>query len=108
MAHRVLWTEAALRDLHAILDFVVDRDGLEHADRLHHKLHPAIEGLSASPERCRVVPELRALGLTVYRELLVKPYRVPFRIQGRDVVVLGVLDGRRDLEELLLRRLIEP
>jgi len=105
---RVVWSDAALHDYEAIIDFVVDRDGIEHAERLHRKIHPAVQALANAPGRCRVVPELRALGLTIYRELIVKPYRVPFHIEGRDVVVLAVLDARRDLEEVLLRRLTEP
>lgn len=108
MSYRVVWSLAAVRDLEALIDFVAERDGIGSAERLHTKVHRAIEGLAASPQRCRVIPELRALGLTVYRELVVKPYRVPFRIVGKEVVVLGVLDGRRDLEEVLLRRMTEP
>jgi toxin ParE1/3/4 len=107
MAKRIVWSQAALDDYEDVIDFVVDRDGIEHAERLHRKVHPAILALSNSPERCRVVPELKALGVTVYRELIVPPYRVAFRIRGRDVVVLGIFDGRRDLEEVLLSRLTE-
>ena len=106
MSRRVVWSEAALRDFEAVIDFVFERDGPE-SERLHRKIHPAVGGLATQPERCRIVPELRAIGVSVYRELIVRPYRIPFRIRGRDVVVLGVLDGRRDLEELLLQRLTE-
>ena len=42
---------------------------------------------------CRVIPELKALGVTVYRELLVGPYRVPVGVQGRDVVALAFWTG---------------
>jgi hypothetical protein len=30
-----------------------------------------------------------------------------FRVRGTDVVLLAVLDGRRDLEELLVQRALE-
>lgn len=107
MSRRVVWSHAAVRDYEAILDYVAEGDGVAFAERLHAKVHPAIAALSTHPERCRIVPELQQLGVTVYRELVVPPYRVPFRIRGRDVVVLAVLDGRRDLEDVLLRRLAE-
>lgn len=67
-----------------------------------------IETLSRSPSRARVVPELRELGIREYRELILSPYRVPFRIAGRVVAILGVFDGRRELAELLLKRALEP
>jgi plasmid stabilization system protein ParE len=50
------------------------------------------------------VPELKSVGVTEYRELIVSPYRVFFRIYENEVGVVGVLDGRRDLEETLIRR----
>lgn len=104
---RVVRTEAAVRDFEAIIDYVHERDGLEFAERLHDELHPAVGELATQPQRCRVVPELRAIGVFVYRELLVGPYRVPFRMRGDDVLILAVLDGRRDLEETLLARLTQ-
>jgi len=40
----------------------------------------------------------------MYRELVVSKYRVLFRVRSRDVVLLGILDARRDLAELLIQR----
>jgi toxin ParE1/3/4 len=56
--------------------------------------------------RGRVVPELRELSLEPWRELLVKPYRIIYRISGPQVLIIAVLDGRRDVEDTLLRRLL--
>jgi toxin ParE1/3/4 len=61
---------------------------------------------TATARRGRVVPELRAEGLEMYRELAVSKYRVLFRVRDREVVLLEVLDGRRDLAELLVQRAI--
>jgi toxin ParE1/3/4 len=102
--HRVVWTEAAASDYESILVYVATRGGLLSARSLNEKLQGSIESLSASPTRCRIVPELRAEGLPMYRELIVRPYRVMFRIHDREVVLLAVMDGRRDLAELLLER----
>jgi plasmid stabilization system protein ParE len=103
-AYRLCWSEAALQDLEAILDYICARDGLEAATRVHDTLLGKIEPLVDHPERCSVVPELRELGLTAFRELIVRPYRVCNRVHGRDVVLVSVLDGRRDLEQVLLER----
>jgi toxin ParE1/3/4 len=41
----------------------------------------------------------------MWRELVVRPYRIVYRIR-KDIVMVGaVIDGRRDLEDLLLERL---
>jgi toxin ParE1/3/4 len=41
-----------------------------------------------------------------WRELVVKPYRILYRVSSDTVTVLAVFDGRRDLEDLLLERLL--
>ena len=100
----VVWSSAAVGDLDGVISFIE----MESADRALHvwtTLKRRIETLSRFPLRGRLVPELKAIGLDLYRELIVYPYRVLFRIQGRKVLVLGVFDGRRDLEEMLFERL---
>ena len=41
-----------------------------------------------------------------YRQVFFKPYRLIYRVMGRDVVVLVIADGRRDMQSLLTRRLL--
>ena len=94
----------AIADVEGIVDYVALHDCLAAAEKLYDKLESAIGSLATSPGRGRIVPELRAEGLKMYRELVVSKYRVLFRVRGREVVLLRILDGRRDLAELLLQR----
>ena len=104
----VRWTKAALADVRRIIQYVAEHGGALVAEQLTDKLLARIEALAEHPERCRVVPELQTHGLSMYRELLVRPYRVLFRVRERHVVILGVFDGRRDLEALLIERALDP
>jgi len=47
-----------------------------------------------------------AQGVGHYRELIIPPWRVIYRFSGDTVYVLSVLDSRRNLEDVLLERLI--
>lgn len=100
----VQWTQTAVDDLLSTIDYVVDRDGTEAAERLYGQITHVVAGLETMPFRCRVVPELEAEGIDGYREVLVSPYRSMFTVRGSEVVLLTVLDGRRDLGELLIER----
>lgn len=102
--YRVIWTEVAAQDYESLLTYVAVHSGVKNAERLDSRIQRAIEGLDTMPARCRIVPELRAEGLDVYRELIMRPYRIMFRIRRSDVVLLAVVDGRRDLHELLIER----
>ena len=63
-----------------------------------------VAGLETMPLRCRVVFGLRAEGIDGYPEWLVVPDRSLFAVRGAVIVLLTVLDGRRDPGELLTDR----
>jgi toxin ParE1/3/4 len=49
---------------------------------------------------------MQLAGRTDFREIGHKLYRIIYRIEGDDVVVYGVADGRRDMQSFLHRRLV--
>ncbi len=102
---RVLWTRTARRDLDAIVAFIAT-DGIENALSVLDRLRERAESLTTAAERGRLVPELRSIDVHQYRELVERPWRIVYRIEPDSVMVLAVLDGRRDLESLLLDRLV--
>ncbi len=102
---RVVWAEAAARDLPEIVAFVAE-DSATNAERLVRALRAKAASLEAVPKRGRVVPELARFGMRSWRELVVRPYRILYRLSGDTVTVLAVFDGRRDLEDVLLERLL--
>ncbi len=103
----VFWSRSAVSDLDDILDYLAEQAGIDRALDLYEKVRRRVASLSSLPERCRYVPELKDLGLTEFRESILPPYRIFFRLVERRVILLGVLDSRRDLEELLVQRALE-
>src|SRR5204862_18588 len=77
---------------------------IDAAHDLARRLDPAIASLATLSERGRVVPELRRHGIVAYRELVVGTFRVVYRVTPRVVRVVAIIDGRRDLDELLFER----
>jgi toxin ParE1/3/4 len=102
---RVLWTETAVRDLESLVGYIAAEAPI-NAGKVLARLKSAAESLKTAPERGRLAPELLQHGLPVWRELIVRPHRILYRIDGRTVSVLAALDSRRDLEDILLERLI--
>ncbi len=102
---RVFWTESAGNDLEEIVSFVSE-DSPANAKSVFHRIKKRAQTLRSLPERGRYLPELLDFGLRTWRELVVDPYRLVYRIDGRKVFVNAVLDGRRDLRDVLLNRLV--
>jgi plasmid stabilization system protein ParE len=70
------------------------------------KVEQTAQGLTTLPMRGRVVPELATFGIHIYREIIMSPWRIIYRVSGKTVHVLAVVDGRRNLEDLLLERFL--
>ncbi len=102
---RVLWTEIAARDLEEIVCNIA-RDSPGNARNVLKKLKGKAAALEDFPLRGRVVPELARFGLRSWREIVSKPWRIVYRVDSKSVAVLAVFDSRRDLEDLLLERMI--
>ena len=102
---RVSWAEAAVGDLEEIVSYIA-HDSPMNARKVLSRLTKRGEALKTSPHHGRIVPELALLGVRTYRELVVKPYRIIYRVVGSAGLVLVVYDGRRDLEDVLLERLV--
>ena len=106
MAFRVVLVDHAERDIEDIHGYVAQNDSVARADRLLDALEELCNSLAELPEHGNAPQELRDLGITEYREVRYKPYRVIYRIIGDEVVIHCVIDGRRDMESLLQRRLL--
>lgn len=50
--------------------------------------------------------ELLALGIREYRQTHFKPYRLIYRVSGKQVIIYLIADGRRDMQTLLMRRML--
>jgi plasmid stabilization system protein ParE len=99
------WTSVAERDLADITSYL-QRDSPAAARKFLLRIRERASSLTTMPNRGRVVPELLGLEIRTYRELIVPPHRLIYSLAGDRVLVLAVLDSRRDLEDLLLRRLL--
>jgi plasmid stabilization system protein ParE len=101
----VKWTATAEHDLDAIIGFIAE-DAPGEAMSILEKVRRKTLGLHILPERGRIVPELKEQGIILYREIIVTPWRIMYRISGHTVYVLAVIDARRNVEDILLDRFV--
>jgi addiction module RelE/StbE family toxin len=94
---RVSWSPTALDDVDAIAEYI-HRDSPAYASAVVSKLLEAARNLATSPNAGRIVPEFDD---ETIRERFVYSYRLIYRIQGNDVLVVAVVHGRRLLVPLL-------
>ncbi len=95
---RVIWTEPALFDLNEIAEYIA-LDKMSAARRLVQRVFTCVERLEQFPESGRMPPELEH---SKYREIIVGPCRVFYRVDQDKVYILYVMRGERQLRKYLL------
>ncbi len=101
----VLWTESAQFDLEAIIEYI-KTDSIDIAKKIFFEIKQECDNLYYFPERKRVVPELQQIGILKYREIIHKRWRIIYKIDGKKIYILLVVDSSRNLEDILFQRLI--
>jgi len=106
LIYKVFLTDAALRDLENIDDYICSFDSARKADYVLQKIETALESLAELPLRGAHPKELLQLGIRDYKEIYFKPYRIIYRTEGQRVDVYLITDGRGDMQSLLSARLL--
>jgi len=106
MSFRVLLTEDAAQDLEDLYSYIANHDSPGKADLVLDRLENTFSSLSDLPKRGVYPKELLALGVREYREIYFKPYRIIYRITADIVYIYLIVDGRRDMQTLLQKRLL--
>lgn len=106
MNYQVRIVQQAEDDLWDIYKYVLTQDGESRVEHILDKIQEACKKLSTHPRIGHIPPELDRIGVFDFLEIHFKPYRIIYQIEGRKVFIHCILDGRRDMQELLERRMI--
>jgi toxin ParE1/3/4 len=101
-------TDGATRDLEEIVDFVARNPSTHVDDKLLDDLLTLIGTLERFPFRGSTPRELEDLGMTQFRQVVFSYYRVIYLVVEQTVFISLIADGRRDMQDLLQRRLLRP
>jgi len=100
--YKIEWAKVSENDLKGIIEYIAEDSPANALKKIKQKA----SSLFTLPERGSIVPELQDQGILIYRELIVLPWRIIYRISETKVYVLSVLDARQNVEDILLKRLI--
>lgn len=94
----VIWTEAALQELSEIAEYIA-LDSPAAASRFVADVLDTVDRLRDFPASGRIPPELPN---SVYREVVVPPFRVFYREDAKRVFALHLMREERQLRGYLL------
>jgi len=106
---KIEWTPDGVNSLNEIIEYYRDRAGENVANNIYRKILKEIELLEAEEIRTKQTLELKDIGIYDVYELTINPWKAYYKISddNKNVFILFVLDGRRNLEEILISKVID-
>lgn len=101
---QIVWTEPALNELNEIAEFIA-LDKLDAARALVQSVFSCVEQLKQQPKSGRVPPELPKK--SIYREVIVGPCRVFYRIEKSTIIIIFVMRSEPLLRKFILEERAE-
>ncbi len=95
---QLVWTDSALQDIVEIAEYIA-LDNFSAAQKLVQKIFTSVDRLEKHPNSGRKPPELEH---SIYREVIVGPCRIFYKIISEKVYILYVMRAERLLRQYLL------
>ena len=102
--YEVEMTQSSVNDLEEIIDSI-SKNSPKKAIQVLKKLYDKINVLENFPYCERCVPELFARKIKDYRYITADTCRIIFYINENMVIVLAIVDSRRNLQDILINKL---
>ena len=106
---KIEWTPDGIDSFNEILEYYRTRAGENISNTIYDKIIKEVELLESDVIKTKRTQELMDIGIFDVYELVIKPWKVYYKISGdnKKIYILFVLDGRRNLEEILMLKVID-
>jgi plasmid stabilization system protein ParE len=106
---KIIWTKIGENSFNEILEYIKENSGPINADHIYDKVIGEIELLKSERIKTRKTQELVQIGINDIYELLIKPWKVYYKILNgnKTISIQFIIDSRRNIEEVLFNLVIE-
>ncbi|GAA0232825.1 type II toxin-antitoxin system RelE/ParE family toxin [Marinomonas primoryensis] len=95
---QIIWTEPALNNLNDIAEYIAVSNPYA-ARQLVERVFSKVQRLEQFPDSGRIPEEISTLN---YREVVVNPCRIFYKVDNDSIYILHLLRQERDLRKFLL------
>ena len=107
MERKIVWSKDAGDELYEIIAYIKHNTGAMTAKKIYKKIMDEIEWASENATGRRIAPLLKNFGIHDIHQLNIKPWILYYRVENDEMHILSVIDGRRNLEEILYKKVME-
>jgi toxin ParE1/3/4 len=107
MAYKIIWSKDAGEEFVEIISWYKYNVGKNVAQKIYLKIKSRIKKLKEMPGIGRQVQLLKDIGINGYRQIIQDHWIIYYRVEGENIHIISVIDGRRNLEEILYKKIID-
>jgi toxin ParE1/3/4 len=107
MARKIIWSKDAGDELYEIIAYIKHNTGKITAEKIYRKIMDKIKWVSENAKGRRAALLLKDFGIHDIHQVNIKPWVFYYRVENDEMNILSVIDGRRNLEEILYKKIIE-
>ena len=97
---KINWSEQAALDFERLISYIASENP-KTAGQILKKIKTEVSQLDYLPFRGRIVPEFEEQGFLLFRELVVTPWRIAYRVSFENVYILAAFDSRKKVDSCL-------
>lgn len=101
MTFKIRFSTLSNSDLDGIISHFYNLNK-ETAKRYYTGILSSITKLKSYPAMGRIVPECRDFFYDKYREVIFENYRIVYRIESDEILIIRILDARMDIDYKLI------
>jgi len=103
---KIVWSKDAKNELADIIRYIKQNTGKSTAEKIKTRFFEEIHKIAEYPQIRRISPALSDFGINHIFQLNVKPWIVYYKLEIGIILILSIIDGRRNLEEILHEKII--
>lgn len=105
---KVVFLQSAEADLRDLRRYLIKHFGREVWIASYDRIKESSMRILDHPKAGRIPPELESLNIAQYRQILSGMNRIIYEVRGDTAYIHMVCDTRRDLQSLLMKRIVSP
>jgi toxin ParE1/3/4 len=107
MKYKIIWSKDAGEEFVEIISWYKYTVGKNVAKNIYSKINSQIKKLKDMPGIGKQVQLLKDIGINDYRQIVHDHWIIYYKVEGQRIYIISVIDGRRNLEEILYKKIID-
>ena len=107
MKYKIIWSQDAGEELLEIISWYKYNVGVNVAQKTYIKINTQIKKLKNIPGIGRPVQILKDIGVNNYLQIVIEHWIIYYKIENQNINIISIIDGRRNLEEILYKKIID-